>query len=67
METKIYSSNNKAVLRDNGPYKLSSADNSIKGRSIYSYQTCTSVTIVGNQTISSKGVVKTKIDVLKCS
>lgn len=66
METTTYSSNNNnAVLKDNGPYRLTSADSSIKGQTVYQYQTQYSPTIVGNRSITVGVKGKTKTDLIK--
>lgn len=66
METNTYSSNSaNAVLKDNGPYRITSADNSVKGQTVYQYQTQSSTTIVGNRTVPIGIIGKTKPNLIK--
>jgi|GEM_PF-2638633 len=66
METTTYSSNNNnALLKDNGPFRLTSADSSLKGHTVYQYRTQYSPTIVGKHAITVGIKGKTKTDLIK--
>lgn len=66
METTTYSSNsNNAVLQENGPHRLTSADGSLKGQTIFKYQIHYQQQIIGNQITYSGSKEKTKSELIK--
>ena len=56
---EIYSSNkNNSVLQDLGPFKIINADNSVTGKSVYSYSTTVEVVQFGQaQVFGNKRVI----------
>ncbi|MCB2196457.1 MAG: hypothetical protein KQH79_11405 [Bacteroidetes bacterium] len=62
---EIYSSNkDDSVLQDLGPFKLLNADNSIKGKSVYSYNNENSIIEIGKkQEIGDKFIFGNPIEI----